>query len=190
MKPSEHIAFTPAVQQLQSARGSRSAYARVAAQGGFEREVDGTLRAVLAEIDTAFVATATADGQPYVQHRGGPKGFIRALDEHTLAFVEQPGNRQYISMGNLSENNRVCVIAIDYAQRRRVKIWGTARIVAQDGVELFVIEVAQWDLNCPKHIPTKLDAADVAQGVRALQDRVQQLEAENAALRAQLAHAV
>ncbi|MGZ3442066.1 MAG: pyridoxamine 5'-phosphate oxidase family protein, partial [Polyangia bacterium] len=128
-RPSSDIAFSDAVKRVQSERGSRAAYARVERSGGFETGVTDALRGFLAQIDTAFLATASADGQPYIQHRGGPQGFIRALDDRTLAFLDFAGNRQYVSTGNLRENERVCLFLIDYAQRRRIKVWGTARVV-------------------------------------------------------------
>ena len=128
-QPASDVAFSPAVKRVQVERGSRAAYARQEAQGGFESEVTPDLAGFLAEVDTAFLATASADGQPYVQHRGGPKGFIRALDATTLGFLDLPGNRQYVTTGNLRENDRVCLFLIDYARRARVKVWGHARVV-------------------------------------------------------------
>lgn len=164
------VAFSDAVKRLQTERGSRAAYAG----RDFAREITDELGAFLADVDTAFLATASASGQPYVQHRGGAPGFIAAVDEHTLAFVEERGNRQFVTHGNLSENARVCLLLIDYATRRRVKVWGRARV---DG-ERIVIEVAAWDINCPKHIPQKVNAADVADVVTTLRARIEQLEAQ------------
>jgi hypothetical protein len=190
---SSDIAFTPAVKRVQAERGSRAAYARVEAHGGFATEVDDDLRAFLAEIDTAFLATASKAGQPYVQHRGGPKGFIRALDAHTLGFVDFVGNRQYVTTGNLSENDRVCLFLIDYATRRRVKVWGTGRIAPATPApvaklrpagdrskieQVMLVTVETWDVNCPQHIPQKLDAADVAKALAARDARIAELEAE------------
>ena len=191
------VAFSESVKRVQRERGSRDAYARVESAGGFETEVTSELRAFLAEIDTAFLATASAGGQPYVQHRGGPPGFVGALEDHTLALVELGGNRQYITAGNLAENDRVCLLLIDYVHRRRVKIWGRARFVGAsqellarlphaprgrpEGVLL--IEVAAWDANCPQHIPRKLPAAAVEETLRALRARIDELEAENRRLR-------
>lgn len=153
MKHSSDVAFSESVKRQQERRGSRKAYAKMEANGGFESEVTDDLRAFLAEIDTAFLATASADGQPYIQHRGGPKGFIQAIDDHTLAFVDYSGNRQYVSAGNLAENDRVCLFLIDFPRRRRVKIWGTARMIDVDGDQRVVeIRVSAWDVNCPKHI--------------------------------------
>lgn len=184
MRPSSDVAFSPAVKRIQTERGSRAAYARVEARGGFRTEITDDLRDFLAGIDTAFLATASADGQPYVQHRGGEKGFIRVVDEHTLAFPDYAGNRQYVTTGNLSENDRFCLFLIDYAEQARVKIWGTAKVVpAATGYEV-MLTVSAWDINCPKYIPQKLDAQDVAVALERLQNRIAQLEAENAELRA------
>jgi predicted pyridoxine 5'-phosphate oxidase superfamily flavin-nucleotide-binding protein len=163
----------------------------------FNVDIDDDLRAFLGTIDTAFLATADAAGQPYVQHRGGPKGFIHALDDHTLAFVDLTGNRQYLTIGNLAQNAKICLFLIDYAHRRRVKVWGTAHIapITSELLQqlsplpkrarperIILITVTRWDVNCPAHIPVKLDAADVAAAVEALQTRVAELEAENAEL--------
>ncbi|RKH18253.1 pyridoxamine 5'-phosphate oxidase [Corallococcus sp. CA047B] len=202
MKPiSSDVAFSPAVKQVQGERGSRAAYARMERAGGFETEVTEDLRAFLAQVNTGFLATASADGQPYVQHRGGLPGFIQALDDHTLGFVDFVGNRQYVSTGNLSENDRVCLFLIDYAHQRRVKVWGTARAVpATDAMlsrfapteprarpeQVILITVSAWDVNCPKHIPQKLDASEVAQALQRLEKRIAELETENRSLKADL----
>jgi hypothetical protein len=170
---SSDVAFSDTVKRVQAERGSRAAYARMEKNGGFRTEVTDELRDFLALIDTAFLATASLDGQPYVQHRGGPKGFIRALDDHTLAFTELTGNRQYVTAGNLTENDRICLLLIDYAHRRRVKVWGTARVV--DGA--MRIAVSAWDINCPQHIPQKVDAADAARVIAQLRARIAELEA-------------
>jgi predicted pyridoxine 5'-phosphate oxidase superfamily flavin-nucleotide-binding protein len=199
MKPyPSDVAFSPAVKRVQSERGSRAAYARVERDGGFETLVTDDLRAFLAQVDTGFLATASAEGQPYLQHRGGPRGFIRAIDDRTLAFVDFAGNRQYISTGNLTENDRVCLFLIDYVRRRRVKVWGTARVVpVTDELlaelapadyrarpeQVVLITVSAWDVNCPQHIPQKLDATDVAQTIRGLEKRIAELEAENRRLK-------
>jgi predicted pyridoxine 5'-phosphate oxidase superfamily flavin-nucleotide-binding protein len=197
-RPASDVAFSPAVKEVQAARGSRAAYARIERAGGFETEVNDELRAFLSDIDTAFLATASADGQPYIQHRGGPKGFIRALDAHTLGFVDFAGNRQYVSTGNLTENDRVCLFLMDYAHRRRVKVWGTARVVpASDELlaklgtpgyrarpeQVMLLTVSAWDVNCPQHIPQKVDAAEVAETIAELRARIAVLEAENARLK-------
>ena len=197
VEPSSDVAFSASVKQVQEERGSRAAYARVERGGGFPSVVDDDLRAFLSAVDTAFLATASADGQPYIQHRGGFKGFIRALDEHTLAFADFVGNRQYVSTGNLRDNDRVCLFLIDYERRRRIKVWGTARVVpatpelvallAKPGYrarieQVMLLTVRAWDVNCPQHIPQKLDAAEVAETVAALKKRIAELEKENARL--------
>jgi predicted pyridoxine 5'-phosphate oxidase superfamily flavin-nucleotide-binding protein len=197
-RPSSDVAFSPSVKRLQAERGSRAAYRRVEQDGGFATELDDELRAILATIDTAFLATASADGQPYIQHRGGPKGFVRALDDHTLAFVDFVGNRQYVTTGNLLENDRVCLFLIDYAHRRRVKVWGSARVVpvtdelltklGSPGYrgrpeQIVLISVEAWDVNCPQHIPQKLDAAEVADLIDELRARIAELEHENRKLK-------
>ena len=198
-KPSSDIAFTASVKAMQSRRGSREAYARMEARGGFQTKITPELIAVLAEVDTAYLATANAAGQPYVQHRGGPKGFICTLDETTLGFADYAGNRQYITLGNLAENDQAFLFLMDYAHRRRVKVWGSARIIEADPELLsrlmrkgyparaeraVLFEVRAWDVNCPRHIPQKLDAAEVAEVFAKLQTRIQFLKAENDKLRA------
>ena len=199
--PSSDIAFTPAVKAVQTRRRSRAANAAMEAEGGFRTEIDERLAAFLAEVDTAYLATANAAGQPYAQHRGGPKGFIRVVDEHTLGFVDFAGNRQYVTTGNLAENDRAFLFLMDYAHRRRIKVWGRARVVEGDDAlvarlmpegyrarpeQVVLFEVEAWDVNCPQHIPQKVDAADVARALEGLQTRLEALEAENAALRQQI----
>lgn len=194
---SSDVAFTPTVKAIQARRGSRAAYARMEARGGFRTVIDEQLTAFLAQVDTAFLATASADGQPYAQHRGGPKGFIRTVDERTIGFVDYTGNKQYISVGNLAENDRAFLILMDYANRRRTKLWGRARVVEGDAAlvsrlmpvgyearpeQVILFTVEAWDTNCPQHIPQKFDSADVASTISQLQDRVAALEAENARL--------
>ena len=129
---SSDVAFTPAVKAIQERKGSREAYAHVEARGGWRTEIDENLAAFLADANSFYLATASADGQPYIQHRGGPKGFIKTLDKNTLAFADYSGNQQYITQGNLSENPKAYIFVMDYAHRRRVKLWGEARIVDDD----------------------------------------------------------
>lgn len=197
--PTSDIAFTDTVKSVQSRRGSRAAYEKMEARGGFRTAIDQNLADFLAQVDTAYLATANATGQPYAQHRGGPKGFIRVLDATTIGFADFAGNRQYVSTGNLAENDRAFLFLMDYAHRRRIKLWGRARVVENDPALLarlmpegyqaapeqaILFTVEAWDANCPKHIPQKFDAADVAPVVERLQARITALEAENAALRA------
>lgn len=201
---SSDVAFTPAVKAIQVRKGSRDAYAHVKARGGWRAEIDEQLAAFLAAQDGFFLATATADGQPYIQHRGGPKGFVRILDKNTLAFADYSGNRQYITQGNLSENPRAYIFVMDYAHRRRVKIWGEARVVEDDPAllqslmprgykarpeQVILFKISAWDTNCPQHIPQKFDAADVAAALALRDARIAELEAELAAAKAAAAPA-
>ena len=199
--PSSDIAFTPTVKAIQTARGSRKAYAEYESRGGFRTLIDEDLTAFLGQIDTAYLATANAQGRPYAQHRGGPKGFIQVLDDHTLAFADFAGNRQYVSTGNLAENDKAFLFLMDYANRRRIKLWGRARVVEGDAEltarlmpqgyrarteQAIVFEVEAWDVNCPQHIPIKIDAADVADALNELKARIATLEDENTRLKFQL----
>jgi hypothetical protein len=192
------VAFTPKVKEVQARRGSRRQYAHMEEARGWRTTVTEDLAAFIAERDSFYLATANATGQPYIQHRGGPKGFLRVIDEHTLAFADFKGNRQYITTGNLAENDKAYLFLMDYTHRRRVKIWGRARVVEDDaaliqslavpGYEgkpeqaiLFTIEA--WDTNCPQHIPQMFAATDVAAAIERLQTRIAELEAEVARLR-------
>jgi uncharacterized protein len=196
---SSDVAFTPSVKAIQARKGSREAYAHVEERGGWRTEIDENLAAFLAQADSLYFATASADGQPYIQHRGGPKGFLKILDKTTLAFADYSGNRQYITQGNLSENPKAQIFLMDYAHRRRVKIWGEARVVDDDPAllqslmpagyrarpeQVIVFGIAAWDTNCPQHIPQKFDAADVAAALAARDARIAELEAELAAAKA------
>src|SRR5512135_66322 len=193
--------FTAAAQQAQAERGSARAYERRMADG-FPDTVTPELAAFIAEQDTAFLATATADGAPYVQHRGGPKGFIKVIDEHTLGFADYRGNRQYITLANLSENDRAYLFLLDPARRQRIKLWGRARVVEDDtalierlfdkGYKakperaiLFTIEA--WDVNCSQHIVTRFTEAEIAEAMGGVSRKIAELEAENVRLRAALA---
>ena len=145
--------FSASVRAEQARRGSRKAYARRAANGRFERELSPEVIAFIAERNSAYFGTASADGQPYVQHRGGSPGFLRVIDERTIAFPNYPGNSQYISIGNLAENERAFLFLMDYAAARRLKLWGRARVVSDDAGETIVFTVLALDWNCSKHIP-------------------------------------
>ena len=195
---SSDVAFTPAVKAIQTRKGSRDGYAHVEARGGWRTEIDEHLAAFLAEANSMYLATASADGQPYIQHRGGPKGFVKILDKTTLAFADYSGNRQFITQGNLSENPKAHIFLMDYAHRRRVKIWGEARVIDDDPAllqslmpqgykarpeQVILFKISAWDTNCPQHIPQKFDAADVATALAARGARIAELEAELTALR-------
>ena len=198
---SSDVAFTPAVKAIQARKGSRDRYAQMEEGGGWRTEIDENLTAFLAGQDSMFLATASANGQPYIQHRGGPKGFIRILDKNTLAFADYAGNRQYITQGNLSENPKANIFLMDYAHRRRVKIWGEARVIDDDPALLhslmprgykarpeqaILFKISAWDTNCPQHIPQKFDAADVAAALAVRDARIAELESELASLKVQL----
>jgi len=199
------VAFTPAVKAIQVEKGSRAAYAQMEWGSGWETTVTPELEAFLAGLDMFYLGTANAEGQPYIQYRGGAPGFLKVLDSHTLAFADFGGNRQYITLGNLSENPKAFLFLMDYAERRRIKIWGTARVVEGDPelVETLrvpghpakveraiVFEVEAWDMNCQKHIHRRFPESAVAPVVRELQDRIKELEAEVAALRPELPGAI
>jgi predicted pyridoxine 5'-phosphate oxidase superfamily flavin-nucleotide-binding protein len=199
---SSDVGFTPAVKAIQSRKGSREAYARVEERGGWRTEIDDDLAAFIGKQTSFFLATASAEGQPYIQHRGGPAGFIRILDKGTLAFADFAGNRQYITQGNLSENPKAYIFLIDYVHRRRIKLWGEAKVIEDDPAlvtalmprgdkarpeQAIVFKVRAWDMNCPQHIPQKLDVADVAAVINARDARIAELEAELAEVKKLLA---
>lgn len=192
------IAFTPTVKALQSRKGSRRAYGNMEANGSWQTAVTPELQAFIAEQRSVFLATVNADGQPYIQHRGGPPGFLRVLDEHTLGFVDFTGNRQYISTGNLAENPKAHLFLIDYRQRRRVKLWGEARMVEMtdellsklmpEGYkarpeQVLLFTISAWDANCPQHIPARFEAEDVLAALQEKDQRIASLEAELRSLR-------
>jgi len=197
------LVFTPAARKAQAEHGSAAAYAERVAEG-FPDKVTPELAQFIAGLDMAFLATATADGAPYVQHRGGPKGFIKVVDERTLGFADYRGNRQYITLANLGENDRAFLFLLDPARRQRIKLWGHARVVEDDPalVEklfdagyrarperaiLFTIEA--WDVNCSQHIVARFSEAELEETFTAVQAKIAALEAENAKLRAALAQA-
>ena len=196
--PTSDIAFTPAVKALQERNGSRAGYARMAEKKDWHDTVTPDLAAFLAERDSFYLASASAEGRPYIQHRGGPKGFLKVLDDKRLAFADFGGNRQYISAGNLSENDQAAIFLMDYPNRRRLKLWGRARVVEDDPELLarlvepgykakperaFLFEVEAWDVNCPQHITPRYSEAEIAPALAKLQARIAELEAEVARLR-------
>ena len=200
MQYASDVAFTPAVKAVQQRRGSRDAYARMEEGGSWETVITPELRAFIGAQTSFFMATANRDGQPYIQHRGGPAGFLRVLDERTLGFADFVGNRQYISLGNLAENPKAHLFLIDYVHRRRIKIWGEAQVVEGDdeltrklmpsgyrarASQVILFRVNAWDANCPQHIPVRLDAADVTREIESRDRRIAALEAELAGLSSQ-----
>ena len=196
--PASDVAFTPAVKTIQERLGSRKNYARMEQGHGWSTTITPDLAGFIAERDSFYLGTATADGQPYIQHRGGKTGFLKVIDEKTLAFADFIGNRQYVSMGNLSENNKAYIFLMDYPNRRRIKIWGTAEFVEDDTDLLqrltdddykgkperaFVFHLHAWDANCPQHITPRFTQKDLEPALRelehkneALQKRVDELE--------------
>jgi uncharacterized protein len=198
MTSSTDIAFSPAVKSVQERRGSRDIYARLEANGGWITRIEPEMERFIAKMRSFYLATASKDGQPYIQHRGGPPGILRVIDDTTLAFADFRGNRQYITTGNLAENPRAMIFLMDYQRRRRVKIWGIARVVenAPEMIEALVPEgysarteaaivfkVEAIDVNCPQHIPQMLFVDDVAAAIEVLEARISALEEENARLR-------
>ena len=197
----QSIAFTGSVQQSQERQGVREQYARFAARAPRSDRLGDAERAFLAERDTVFIASVGETGWPYVQHRGGPKGFLKVLDDRTLAFADFRGNRQYVSVGNLSADDRVALILIDFAHQARLKIYARARAVERDeDPELierladpdydarieraFVLTVEAYDWNCPQHIVPRFTEAEVLEIVRPFQERVESLERQLANLEA------
>ena len=195
---SSDVAFTPSVKAVQTRKGSRHAYARMEERGSWQTHITPDLAEFIAAQTSIFLATANREGQPYIQHRGGPAGFLRVLDDRTIGFADFAGNRQYITQGNLADNPKAQLFLIDYGSRRRVKIWGEARVVEGD-VELtaklmphgyrarpehvILFTVSAWDANCPQHIPQRFEAADVAAALAERDNRIEALEAEVRRLR-------
>ena len=196
------IAFTPSVKGEQERHGSRKGYQKMAEKRDWQNTISDDLKSFIAERDSIYIATSNKDGQPYIQHRGGPKGFLKVLGERTLAFADYSSNKQYISMGNLAENDKAYIFLMDYPNRQRIKIWGTAKVV-EDDTELlaqimpegykarpervFVFTITAWDVNCPQHIIPRYDEDMVRQVTEKLTRRVTALEAENEKLKEQLA---
>ena len=196
---SSDVAFTPSVKAVQARKGSRRTCGRMEEKGAWETHITPDLALFIAAQTSVFLATANAEGQPYIQHRGGPPGFLKVLDDKTIGFVDFSGNRQYITQGNLADNPKVHLFLIDYAQRQRIKIWGEARVVEGDAEliaklmpegyrarpeQVILFTVSAWNANCSQHIPQRFDAADVAAALAKREQRIAALEAEIAQLRA------
>ena len=197
-QPSSDIAFTPVVKAAQALRGSRKSYERLEAKGGFMETITPDLEAFVAERGSFYLGTANAEGQPYIQHCGGPKGFLKVLDESTFAFADFGGNRQYITLGTLEENDKALIFLMDYPNRRRIKTWGTARYVEDDPALLarlaepaykgkpkraIVFTLKAWDVNCPQHITPRFTLEDLEPALDTLKARIAELEAEVAVLK-------
>lgn len=187
------VAFTPAVKGIQQAKGSRASYARVEQGRGWQTRVTPDLAGFLSGLDMFYLGTANAEGQPYIQYRGGSPGFLKVLDEKTLAFADFGGNRQYITLGNLSENPKAFIFLMDYANSQRVKVWGTARVVDDDAELLdqlrdpnypakveraIVFAIEAWDMNCPQHIHKRFPQRQITPLIEELQGRIADLEAQ------------
>jgi predicted pyridoxine 5'-phosphate oxidase superfamily flavin-nucleotide-binding protein len=198
MTNNSDIVFPPAARRAQTERGSAPAYEKRSA-AGFPDRVTAELASFIGELDTAFFATVSAAGAPYIQHRGGPKGFMKVLDEKTLGFADYAGNRQYITISNLAENDRAYLFLLDFARQRRIKLWGRARVVEDDAALLarlsdagyrarperaILFTVEAWDVNCSQHITARFTEAEVAEATAPLLQRIASLETENARLRA------
>jgi predicted pyridoxine 5'-phosphate oxidase superfamily flavin-nucleotide-binding protein len=180
-RPVSDVAFSPAVKGIQERKGSRKAYERLEDKGGWCDRVTAELGRFIAARDSFYLATASADGQPYVQHRGGKRGFLKVLDEKTLAFADFRGNRQYITLGNLSENAKAFVFLMDYPNRRRIKLWGRARAVDDDKLltylhdadhpgkpeQAIVFTIEAWDVNCPQHIEPRYSEDEIREAASA-----------------------
>ncbi len=189
--PVSDIAFTSSVKAVQERLGSRNGYASMEQSGGWNDRVTPELATFIGERDTMFIATTNADGQPYIQHRGGPPGFLKVLDEHTLGFADFSGNRQYITVGNLDDNAKAFIFLMDFANRRRIKIWGRAEIVENNdelreklrdpayGSEperMFLFHIDAWDVNCPQHIKPRFTEEEVGESIQSLRHWIAQLE--------------
>lgn len=196
---SSDVAFTPSVKAVQARKGSRRSYARIEERGGWQTRITSDLARFIEAQTSIFLATATREGQPYIQHRGGPAGFLKVLDDKTIGFADFVGNKQYITQGNLAENPKAYLFLIDYAHRQRVKIWGEARVIEGDAEltaklmpedykarpeQVILFTVSAWDVNCQQHIPQRFEAADVAAALAERDSRIAALEAEVARLRA------
>jgi predicted pyridoxine 5'-phosphate oxidase superfamily flavin-nucleotide-binding protein len=190
---SSDVAFTPAVKAIQTQKGSRSTYARMENGGSWQTAVTPELRAFLAELDMFYLGTANSEGQPYIQYRGGFPGLLQAVDEKTLGFADFGGNRQYITLGNLSENPKAFIFLMDYARSRRIKLWGQARVVEGDPALIdrlrdpaypgkveraILFQIEAWDMNCPQHIHKRFSQSQVAPVIEQLQGKVAELEAK------------
>lgn len=192
------IAFTPAVKAIQERKGSRKNYARMERSGGWQTALTSELTEFLADLDMFYLGTANAEGQPYIQYRGGSPGFLKVLDEHTLGFADFGGNRQYITLGNLSENDKAFIFLMDYANSQRIKLWGTARVVENDpglldklrdptypgkAERAILFTVEAWDVNCPQHIHSRFSQRQIAPVIEKLQNQIAELESEIKALK-------
>lgn len=197
------LLFTPVVKELQERYGSRRQYEKIAGSGASRDHLTPFEIEFLVDRDSFYWSTIGSTGWPYVQHRGGPKGFIKVIDDQTLAFADFRGNKQFISTGNLLTDNRVAMILVDYPRQARLKIlgrvdvlegekavpWiGQVKMPAYEAVidRVFIVHVEAYDWNCPKHIVPRYTAEQVRGAIGAIEDRIRALETENEALRREL----
>ncbi len=200
IKPTSDIAFTPAVKSVQERFGSRKSYSKMEERGGFQTEITSDLAGFISERDSFYLGTANAEGQPYIQHRGGPKGFLKVLDNHTLGFADFTGNKQYISVGNLSENDKAYIFLMDYAARRRIKLWGTAEVTEDEAIleqlrdegypakieRAILFHIKAWDINCPQHITQRYSKEELEPTLEDFRKRIKELTEENQKLKEEL----
>ena len=201
MKYASDIAFTETVKAIQARKGSRQLYARMEQQGGWKTDISSELAAFVARQRSFYLATANADGQPYIQHRGGPPGFLKVIDKRTLVFADFRGNRQYISQGNLADNPRAFIFLMDYYSKIRFKLWGQAEVIEDQpdllaalmsaqgeyparGEQVVIFRVDAWDRNCPQHIPQWLDPEQAEALLAGRDQRIAELEEQVSQLKA------
>jgi len=199
------IASTPSARAAQAEMGLQDFWTNLPTDRSFDRFTENE-RAFIASRDSFYMATVSETDWPYVQHRGGPQGFLKVIDDRTLAFADYRGNRQYISTGNIAANDKVCLFLMDYARRARLKIYAHAEKLSLDAdpkltellatpdyrakpERLFRLHLEAFDWNCPQHITPRYTEAEIAVAVQPLRQRLAELESENAALRAQIARA-
>lgn len=191
MKYPSDIVFTPSVKKLQEQYKSRRGYARMEQNGGWNTKATEDLAQFLAQIDSFYFGTANSEGQPYIQHRGGQNGFLKVIDEEHLGFVDFSGNKQYITLGNLNENNKSTIFLMHYPSQTRIKIWGTASISSDEFLieqlkdedyhakieRAIVFKITAWDVNCRQHIKQRFTAEDIEKITQPLRDKIKVLEA-------------
>ena len=182
------LVFSPLVKALQEKYGSRRQYARMEAGGASPDHFGPDETAFISERDSFYMATVGETGWPYVQHRGGPKGFLKVIDDHTIAFADFRGNKQYVSTGNLAADNRVALIMVDYPGQTRLKILGRNEILdgeaAREWIErVYVIRVEAFDWNCPQHITPRFTAEEIQEMIEPFERRMEKLQSENEKLR-------
>jgi predicted pyridoxine 5'-phosphate oxidase superfamily flavin-nucleotide-binding protein len=198
LRPTSDIAFSPTVKLIQESRGTRASFKTLEERGGWRSAITPEVAAFLSRARSAFISTVNADGQPYVQHRGGPAGFLKVLDDHSLGFADFKGNGQYISIGNLRDNPRVCLIVVDYESRRSLKVWGRATVVEDDAdilarvapeaspavpEQAILLHVEAWDTHVSTHIPRLVAPDETERTIASLEARIRDLETQLAGAR-------